>query len=503
MRTQPTHTITPTSGVIALTGHGLRIHVERGYLVVSDGIADERRTARFHKSERGLNRLVILGHTGSITLDAITWLNDANIRLIQLAGNGTILAMSGALGRDDARLRRAQALATSNGTALTINRAIIATKLHGQAANLERLEQRDAASHLEALVPALEQATSLDQLRIVESDAARTYWNAWSDQPLTFARKDETRVPKHWRTFGQRISTLTGSPRKAINPANALLNYLYAILEAETILALHAVGLDPGIGLMHTDQRARASLALDLMEAARPHVDAFTLDTLNARRFRKRDFIDTRDGGCRILPPLTNELTTTAPTWANSIARHAEWLAQSLADTRQLELPTPLTGQNRRRSKNPTPGKRAAKAKGLRATCATCGAALKDAERVNCPNCYQIDKQRQYQLFQDKAAARRAERRDEGNDPTQTPAARAKRSDTQYQNAQRRAQWEAEHPNPPHPSEFEAIRQRLQGIPLSRLRKATGLSLSYCAHIRDGDAVPHAMHWDTFGSVIE
>ena len=67
---------------------------------------------------------------------------------------------------------------------------------------------------------------------------------------------------------------------------------------------------------------------------------------------------------------------------------------------------------------------------------------------------------------------------------------------SQYRIAQRRAQWEAQHPNPPHPSEFEAIRQRLQGIPLSRLRKATGLSLSYCARIRDGDVVPHAMHWE-------
>jgi CRISPR/Cas system-associated endonuclease Cas1 len=42
-----------------------------------------------------------------------------------------------------------------------------------------------------------------------------------------------------------RGSLLTSSPRLAINPANAILNYLYAILEAETRLACLTLGLDP------------------------------------------------------------------------------------------------------------------------------------------------------------------------------------------------------------------------------------------------------------------
>jgi hypothetical protein len=34
--------------------------------------------------------------------------------------------------------------------------------------------------------------------------------------------------------------------RKAERPVNAILNYLYALVEAEAILACQAAGLDPG-----------------------------------------------------------------------------------------------------------------------------------------------------------------------------------------------------------------------------------------------------------------
>ena len=34
-----------------------------------------------------------------------------------------------------------------------------------------------------------------------------------------------------------------------------ILNYGYAILETEAIVACHAMGLDPALGLMHADTR--------------------------------------------------------------------------------------------------------------------------------------------------------------------------------------------------------------------------------------------------------
>jgi hypothetical protein len=43
---------------------------------------------------------------------------------------------------------------------------------------------------------------------------------------------DQHRTPEHWLTFGQRSSPLGGGPRLAITPAGAIVNYLYALLEA-------------------------------------------------------------------------------------------------------------------------------------------------------------------------------------------------------------------------------------------------------------------------------
>ena len=83
-------------------------------------------------------------------------------------------------------------------------------------------------------------------------------------------------------------------------PANAVLDYLYSLLEAETILASDAVALDPGLGIFHTDRGDRASLALDLMVAVRPAVDAYLLALLTQRTLSVRDFVETREGACRI-----------------------------------------------------------------------------------------------------------------------------------------------------------------------------------------------------------
>ena len=56
-----------------------------------------------------------------------------------------------------------------------------------------------------------------------------TVRTAWSPIEVRFAARDAGKVPAHWRTFGSRTSTLANGARRAINPANALLNYGYRI----------------------------------------------------------------------------------------------------------------------------------------------------------------------------------------------------------------------------------------------------------------------------------
>jgi CRISPR-associated endonuclease Cas1 len=129
-----------------------------------------------------------------------------------------------------------------------------------------------------------------------EAYGALAYWRAWHDLPIQFSQSDSQRVPAHWQVFGSCVSPLTKSPRLAVNPPNAMLNYLYAILESEVRLAIAEIGLDPGIGVPHSDTRTRDSLACDLMEPVRPQVDAFVLGWLRRTLLQRKWFFEERNG---------------------------------------------------------------------------------------------------------------------------------------------------------------------------------------------------------------
>jgi len=194
------------------------------------------------------------------------------------------------------------------------------TKLERQAQIAEQLshlraharKNGDGVSVAEAIRSVGQQLTpslSYARLRAIEAIAGRYYWTTWALVPVHFARSWGDRVPEHWRTAGPRTSPIDKKmPRRAATPVHAMLNYGYAILEAEAILACHTVGLDPALGLMHTDTPYRGSLASDLMEPVRPVVDEFVLEVLTGRELERGDVFETRDGICRLGPDLARQL---------------------------------------------------------------------------------------------------------------------------------------------------------------------------------------------------
>jgi len=238
-------------GICVARGYGIKINIHRGHLTVHDGVADHRRTRRFHRTAK-LKRLVLIGTTGYLTFDALRWLHDTGAALVHL-NKGELIATSVARGPDFPALRRAQALAATESSGVEIARDILATKIDGQRALLDDLPGgRENTEPITRASRELKTATDLPALLVIEAQAASAYWKAWSMQPIPFPSRDASNLPKHWTVFGQRASLITGGPRLATNPANAILNYLYALLEAETTLACHALGLDPGLGIFHT-----------------------------------------------------------------------------------------------------------------------------------------------------------------------------------------------------------------------------------------------------------
>jgi CRISPR-associated endonuclease Cas1 len=223
-----------------------------------------------------------------------------------LERDGSVLVTTGPVQPSDARLRRAQSLAQHSGLALRIAIELIYKKLLGQE-RLVRQKLSDAvtASAIANLAANVKAAQSIDMVRQLEARAASAYWLAWREVPIQFPRSDLGCVPNHWRRFGTRKSPLTGSPRLAANPPNAMLNYLYALLESESRLALAALGLDPGLGVLHFDSQSRDSFACDLMEAGRPQVDAYVLTVSLRTRCGANGFSNSAMGivGSRIHLP--------------------------------------------------------------------------------------------------------------------------------------------------------------------------------------------------------
>ena len=205
---------TPTAGVCVVDGMGLRLLVDRGALVVADGMGGYRRERRFDKATHGLRRVVVLGSTGSLTLDALHWCSRLGIGVVVVAPDGSARLASTPRVTDDARLRRTQALAASQPVGLDIARYLLADKVRGQAQVVaKRFGELSEAETIEELAHAIECTESIEEARQLEASAAALSFAVWTGRPETaptFVAKDRPRVPAHWSTYEGRRSVLAG-----------------------------------------------------------------------------------------------------------------------------------------------------------------------------------------------------------------------------------------------------------------------------------------------------
>ncbi len=516
-------------GVVSLDGYGVRIAVEKGHLLLADGIGSNRRVGRFARATCGIKRLVVRGSAYFITGEAIQFLNDIGASFINIGYDGEILAHWTPAGLDDARLRRAQAHAPWLDTGITLTRYLLREKLLGQAHVLERYipHGTDALAAVRDGLPALDATDDPHALRKIEADAAAAYWSAWETIPVQFARKDAARVPEHWARFGSRISPVTGKPQGAANPANALLNYLYAVLEAETRAACIAAGLDPGLGLFHTDTPRRDSLALDVMEPVRPSVDAWLLDTLAHRTWSYDDFGEVRSGVCRVLPPLTHALAETSLAWYRAVQPYVVHVAKVLyssvdavilpsgfpqkrqppaSQTRDWEhSPTRLIHTNSRVSHqvhrpNKTPRRDPSTPK-LPKACRGCGVVLDDAERSFCDDCLPDADAERKRRFVAAGIATIQALASAGIDPRGTPAVRERISALH----RARAEWEARYGSAESVDTAfytDIIQPKLQDVGPSAVARATGMSAEHCWKVVSRGIIPHPMHWPALAALV-
>ena len=102
----------------------------------------------------GLRRLVLIGSDGFITLEAFRWISDVGASFVMLDRTGKVLTVTGPVAPSDAKLRRAQALAVINGTALKISKELISQKLAGQESLVRDMLHDSVAAEAIGIIPA-------------------------------------------------------------------------------------------------------------------------------------------------------------------------------------------------------------------------------------------------------------------------------------------------------------------------------------------------------------
>ena len=484
--------IVPRNGVVTLFGFGIRVQVERGHLLLRDGVGPVRREGRFSRVNHGLRRLVVIGSDGMVSLAALRWLHHQKAAFINLERAGRVLTVAGPIGPKDSRLKRAQALAPSNGMAVSIARALLIQKLDAQ--------ERIARHHLHATAVAdsiwsertlLLTLDGIAALRLAEARAALVYWSAWRKVRVTFPSNALARVPDHWRTFGARRSPLTGSGRLAVNPPNAMLNYLYAILESEARIAAVAVGLDPHLGMLHADTDSRPSLACDLMEAVRTRVDEYVLNWIGRQTLRREWFFEERDGNCRLMAGFAARLAEAAPGLASAVVPVAQSVAKALTRGRD-GVPFEATTRLRRRP-NSFLDKAGVNRRlpAIQQVCPQCGRMLpKGLSR--CAHCAAEDLEKT--VPEVLKVARQSENAAGGGRP---------RRSAQLQNAEAARQWNPDSLPAWLTQDFYRTRilVELKKTRTVHVARYLSWSESYAAEVRSGKRTPHPRHWQALASL--
>ena len=192
---------------------------------------------------------------------------------------------------------------------LEFARALVAGKLRNSRTNLQRgaREACDSdetalltrtADNLAASLRTAAVASTLDELRGVEGEAARGYFGA-----LNLIVKPQVRT-----SFA-----LNGRTRRPpLDRFNALLSFLYAMSMNDCRSACEAVGLDAQLGFLHAVRPGRAALALDLQEEFRSVIcDRLALTLINRGQITSADF-DEREGGAVMLSDKGRRTVITA-----------------------------------------------------------------------------------------------------------------------------------------------------------------------------------------------
>lgn len=135
--------------------------------------------------------------------------------------------------------------------------------------------------NLESGIERVYQYTDRETIMGIEGICAKSYFNIF-DRLILHQKED--------------FFVTSRTKRPPLDPANAVLSFLYTIMTSQYAAALEGVGLDSSYGFYHALRSGRSSLACDLVEEARCIIERLTLTLINTKQIKISDFEKQESG---------------------------------------------------------------------------------------------------------------------------------------------------------------------------------------------------------------
>ena len=263
----------PDGQVVHLANPGAYAKVRQGQMIVTKG--DETLAKIPLESVQALEIHGNVNVSGGLIRELL-W---RNVNILWCTGSGKLTGWAVSSCGPNGKVRVDQHVASHEGR-LDLAREFISSKIANQATQLRRggVDKRVIAE-LRKIQSLVGSAERWQDVLGYEGDAASVYFESW---PLLLKETQRDLWTWHGR-----------SGRPAKDALNAMLNYVYSLLLADTVRAIISCGLDPHAGFLHSAGRNKPALALDLMEEFRaPIADSVVQTVVNNGEIRPTQFTD-------------------------------------------------------------------------------------------------------------------------------------------------------------------------------------------------------------------
>jgi CRISPR-associated protein Cas1 len=274
----------PDGEVLHLATPGSRVSLKAGRVVVVRGDEDLGTVP----VER-IQGLVIHGNVdvSSAVIREMLW---RSVPIVWCTWRGRVVGHARSSKSPNGLARLQQHVLSAQGD-LELARELIGSKVSNQATQLRRSSRfnvLDEVALIRSLARMCKTAGSVNELLGLEGEASNIYFRNFRGM-LADGYRD---------VFADDWQGRVG--RGALDRVNVALNYVYGMLLAEVIRGIHASGLDPHAGFVHSSGRNKPALGLDLMEQFRPIIaDSVVLNAINNGELKPGMFTEVL-GGSRL-----------------------------------------------------------------------------------------------------------------------------------------------------------------------------------------------------------